>query len=46
MGNLFSRGQHIEDIKKLRYAELKEWNVWHELMAKQEQAVVDANKGK
>jgi hypothetical protein len=46
MGNLFFRGQHIEEIKKLRYAELKEWNIWHELMAKEEQKSVDINKGK
>lgn len=36
MGNLFYRGQMIPVIKKLRYAELKEWNEWHELMLKEE----------
>ena len=33
MGNLFSRGQSIDVIKKLRFAELREWNTWHEIMA-------------
>jgi len=36
MGNLFSRGQQISEIKSLRYAELKEWNGWHELMLESE----------
>jgi hypothetical protein len=45
MGNLFFRGQHIEEIKKLRYAELKEWNIWHELMAKEERKSIEANNG-
>jgi len=44
MGNLFYRGQMINVIKKLRYAELKEWNEWHELMQKEEQKQSEAIK--
>jgi hypothetical protein len=33
MGNLFSRGQQISEIKRLRFSEMREWNHWHELMA-------------
>jgi hypothetical protein len=44
MGNLFYRGQSIEVIKKLRYAELKEWNEWHELMQKEEQKQAEGIK--
>ena len=36
MGNLFSRGQPIGDIRKLGYKEMKYWNEWHEVMAKRE----------
>jgi len=36
MGNLFSRGQSIADLKEAAYHELKYWNEWHELMAKEE----------
>ena len=36
MLNLFFRGQKISDIKKLRYAEMKEWNEYHEIMKKEE----------
>jgi rubrerythrin len=32
MGNLFYRKQPISEIKKLRFAELREWNTWHEIM--------------
>jgi hypothetical protein len=46
MGNLFSRHQPINVIKKMRYAELKEWNTWHELMADQEAKVTCGKCGK
>jgi hypothetical protein len=48
MGNLFFRGQQISEIKKLRFAEMREWNEWHELMVKEEQKQVDEinRKGK
>lgn len=47
MGNLFYRKQPIETIRSLRYAEMKYWNEWHELMIKKEQEEIDrANKGK
>jgi hypothetical protein len=36
MGNLFSRQQPIDVLTRLRFAELREWNIWHELMAKEE----------
>lgn len=41
MGNLFYRKQPISEIKKLRFAELKEWNSWHELMIKEEKKIID-----
>ena len=45
MGNLFFRKQSIEVIKNLRYADMKEWNEWHELMVKEEQKYIkDAKK--
>jgi len=46
MGHLFFRGQQISEIKKLRFAELREWNEWHELMVKEDQKQADAIKGK
>ena len=48
MGNLFSRKQPISEIKKLRFAEMREWNEWHELMAKEEKRITDEinKKGK
>jgi hypothetical protein len=46
MGNLFFRGQPISEIKKLRFAEMKEWNWWHELMTKTEQKAIDEAKRK
>ena len=46
MGNLFYRKQPINIIKDLRYAELKYWNGWHELMEKQQQEVNDKIAGK
>jgi hypothetical protein len=46
MGNLFSRGQQISEIKALRFAELKMWNVWHELMADQEAKATCSKCGK
>jgi hypothetical protein len=39
MGNLFYRGQPISEIKKLRFAEMREWNKWHELIANEETKV-------
>ncbi len=36
MGNLFYRKQPISEIKKLRFAEMREWNRWHEVMVKAE----------
>jgi len=41
MGNLFYRKQPISEIKKLRYAELREWNTWHEIMVKEEQKIIN-----
>jgi len=46
MGNLFFRGQAISEIKSLRFAELREWNEWHELMVKKEQEIMDEAKKK
>lgn len=45
MGNLFFRGQPISEIKKLRFAELKEWNMWHELMVDMEKREIEKVKG-
>lgn len=39
MGNLFFRKQSIETLERLRFAELREWNTWHELMSDQEAKV-------
>jgi len=39
MGNLFYRKQPIQIIKDLRYAEMKYWNDWHELMVEQQKKV-------
>jgi hypothetical protein len=41
MGNLFYRKQPISEIKKLRFAELREWNTWHEIMDKEEKKIID-----
>jgi len=42
MGNLFYRGQQITVIRSLKYSEMKYWNGWHEIMAKEEsKALVD-----
>jgi hypothetical protein len=46
MGNLFYRGQQISEIKRLRYAELREWNMWHELMQKEEKRQAEEMKVK
>jgi hypothetical protein len=46
MGNLFYRGQSIPEINRLRYAEMKEWNDWHELMCEAEKKAAEASKGK
>jgi len=36
MLNLFYRKQSISDIRSLRYAELKMWNGFHEIIEKAE----------
>jgi hypothetical protein len=46
MGNLLYRHQPISEIKKLRYAELKQWNEWHEMMVKAEEVQIEKAKGK
>lgn len=46
MGNLFYRRQSIQVIKDLRYAEMKYWNTWHEIMEKQQQEINDKIAGK
>lgn len=40
MGNLFYRKQPISEIKKLRFAELREWNSIHELMQNEEKKLI------
>lgn len=45
MGNLFFRGQPISEIKALRFAELKEWNVWHDLMVDMEKREIEKVRG-
>jgi hypothetical protein len=42
-GNLFSRRVDTDRIKAMTYTELKYWDGWHKVMAKQER---DAGKGK
>ena len=45
MGNLFYRKQQISEITSLRYAEMKYWNEWHEIMIKADKKAIDeANK--
>jgi len=44
MGNLFYRGQSIPEIKKLRYAELRYWNEWHERMCEEEKKAMEKLK--
>jgi hypothetical protein len=44
MGNLFYRRQQISEIKKLRFAEMREWNKWHEIMIQQEKKIIEGNK--
>jgi hypothetical protein len=46
MGNLFFRNQPINIINSLRYAELKYWNEWHELMVEKEKKEIAAARGK
>jgi hypothetical protein len=48
MGNLFFRKQPISEIRSLRYAEMRYWNEWHELMIKAEKKQIDEleKKGK
>lgn len=36
MGNLFYRRVAPSEIKSMGYKEMKYWNDWHELMAKEE----------
>ena len=36
MGNLFYRKVPPSEIKAMGYSELKYWNEWHELIAKEE----------
>lgn len=43
MGNLFYRKQNIETIKNLRFAEMKYWNEWHELMEETERKAMNKN---
>jgi hypothetical protein len=45
MGNLFSRKQSIAVINKMRFAELREWNFWHEKMANEEATIKCSNCG-
>jgi rRNA maturation endonuclease Nob1 len=40
MGNLFYRGQPINVIQNMRFAELREWNYWHDLMANEESKII------
>lgn len=44
MGNLFYRGQAISEIKRLRYAEMKFWNGWHEIMTEEEKRAMEKTK--
>jgi len=46
MGNLFFRNQPINVIRSLRFAEMKEWNEWHEIMIREEKKQIDAQKVK
>lgn len=41
MGNMLYRGQPISEIKQLRFAELREWNYWHEVMDKETRKYID-----
>jgi ribosomal protein L37AE/L43A len=36
MGNLFYRGQPINIIENMRFAELREWNYWHEVLSNEQ----------
>lgn len=36
LGNLFYRGQQIDTLINMTYAELKYWNGWHEIISKAE----------
>jgi len=44
MGNLFYRGQQITVIRSLKYSEMKYWNGWHEIMAKEESKAFEDKK--
>jgi hypothetical protein len=44
MGNLFFRKQPISEIYALSYDELKYWNGWHEIMAKEERKAFEDKK--
>jgi len=46
MANLFFRKQPISEIKRLRYAEMREWNEYHEIMIKEEQRQIEKSKKK
>jgi hypothetical protein len=39
MGNMFFRKQPINVITPMRYAELREWNIWHEIMSDEESKI-------
>jgi hypothetical protein len=36
LGNLFYRGQQINTLMTMTYAELKYWNDWHEIILKED----------
>lgn len=40
MGNLFSRNQPISEIKMLRFAEMRDWNIWHERMLDEDSKII------
>lgn len=46
MGNLLYLKQPISEIKKLRFAELREWNTWKELMDKQTNKLINEMENK
>ena len=43
--NLMYRGQQIPVIRSLKYSEMKYWNGWHEIMAKEERSASERLKG-
>jgi hypothetical protein len=46
MGNLLYLKQPISEIKKLRFAELREWNTWKELMDNQVNKITEELENK